>query len=169
MKTYLTLVLAVALTGCGLFSSTPAARTTAPAEVDQEPATPSVYAWQTELGPTEQSKITHKLWLWLDGDAPDGLEVQADAPEPLIHVTAKTTHELGADELAYFDTFGLTATEGSAAATGFVTRTQLLELAREGNVERIDPASAAQVEREERRARRDRRRARASARRNSRL
>lgn len=167
MKTLLTFACLVSLatTGCGLFSSGTSARQTTPA-VDEEPAAPSVYAWQTELRRAELGKITEKLWLYLDGDAPEGVTISAAGADELVRVTAKLDAPLAADQLGLLTSLGLEAAEGDDSATGLLTRAQLLDLAREANVVRIDPATddepRARADREERRQRRAAARRRAS-------
>ena len=166
MKTYLTLacLFALALNGCGLFSSSSSTTPAPAAAADEEPAEPSAYAWQTELRRPELGKITEKLWLWLDGDAPEGLDLASLGGEDRLRITAKLDAPLDADQVGLLTSLGLEATEGDDSTTGLLTRQQLLDLAREANVVRIDPAAdaeAAQAETD----RRERRQRRAAARR----
>ena len=169
MKTHLTLacLFALALNGCGIFSSGSAAHPTTPA-ADEEPAAPSAYAWQGELRRPELGKITEKLWLWLDGDAPDGLELASMGGEERLRITAKLETPLDADQVGLLTSLGLEATEGDETTSGLLTRQQLLDLARETNVLRIDPAGAAEPAQAEP-ERTTRRQRRAAARRASRM
>jgi hypothetical protein len=154
-------LVALGLAGCGIVSSTPATESTTPAAID-EPQTPSAFAWQSELESAEQMKVTERVWLFLDGDQPEGVETSAEALEPQIRVTAKLRHAVAADDVDYYASFGLDAAEGAEAPSGFVTRAQLLELARDRNVVRLDAPTADEIRAEERQARR---RARATSRR----
>ncbi len=131
--------LAAALAGCGASATETAHRTTPAAE---EAPSQSAFGWQADLDRREQGRIAQPLWLWLDGDLPEGVDVLG-VEDPKVRVTAKLRHALYEDEIDHFARLGFDAVEGSAEIQGLVTRDQLLEAAREHNVLRLDAGATA--------------------------
>lgn len=144
------------VSGCGVFGSTTggAAHTTT---ADGDSFESSAFAWQAEVEQAALTKITEPLWLWLDGDQPSEIDVLGSGAEPTVRVTVELRHPLYEDEIDHYTRLGLDAEEGEDRPSGTVTRTQLLELASDRNVLRLDPEGAA-TERAEATARAETRR-----------
>jgi hypothetical protein len=135
--------LLLALAGCGASVEATVGSTTTPAESAVDDPT----AWQAELGEVEREKISRRLWLWLDGDSVEDLQLVSEPAgnEEAVAVSVTLTAAATAEDVNRLSQLGLEARLGEETAHGTLTRDGMLDVARDGSIGLLSPVERATV------------------------